>query len=89
MSARATSLSQFVDGKIDETSVYGTTLSATDVADIYNSGVPTDLTAYSPIHWWRFGDDDGGTGTTITDQGSAGEDATLYNGPTFSTDVPS
>lgn len=89
MSARATSLSQFVDGKIDETSVYDTTLSATDVADIYNSGVPTDLTAYSPIHWWRFGDDDGGTGTTITDQGSAGEDATLYNGPTFSSDVPS
>jgi hypothetical protein len=89
MSARATSLSQFVDGKIDETSVYATTLSASDVTDIYNSGVPTDLSAYSPVHWWRFGDNDGGTGTTLTDQGSAGENATLYNGPTFSSDVPS
>lgn len=89
MSARNDSVSQCVDGKIDETSVYATTLSASDVTDIYNSGVPTDLSGYSPVHWWRFGDNDGGTGTTLTDQGSAGENATLYNGPTFSSDVPS
>jgi hypothetical protein len=35
------------------------------------------------------GENDGATGTTITDQGSGGNDATLVNGPTFSTDVPS
>jgi len=34
------------------------------------------------------GDNDGGTGTTITDQGSGGNDGTLINAPTFSTNVP-
>ena len=33
--------------------------------------------------WWRMGDNDGGTGTTITDQGSGGNNGTLTNGPTF------
>ena len=56
---------------------------------IYNSGVPADLSSLSPVHWWRMGDNDDGTGTTITDQGSGGNDGTLTNGPTFSTDVPS
>ena len=35
------------------------------------------------------GDNDGGIGTTVTDQGSGGNDATLTNGPKFSTTVPS
>ena len=35
------------------------------------------------------GDNDSGTGNTITDQGSAGNNGTLINGPTFSTTVPS
>jgi plastocyanin len=36
------------------------------------------------------GDDsnDSGTGTTITDQGSGGNNGTLTNGPTFSMDTP-
>ena len=70
MSARATSLTNFVNGKIDD-------------------GVPSDLSSYSPVHWWRFGDNDDGTGTTLTDQGSTGKNATLFNGPTFSSNVPS
>jgi hypothetical protein len=73
---------------IDEVALFTSTLSASDVTAIYNSGTPTDLTSYSPISWWRMGDNDGGTGTTITDQGSGGNDGTLTNGPTFSTDVP-
>lgn len=38
-----------------------------DVADIYNSGVPHDLSqlTYSPAHWWRMGDGD--TFPTIQD----------------------
>lgn len=51
--------------------------------------VPADIKTLSPVGWWRMGDNDGGTGTTITDQGSGGNDGTLTNGPTFSTDVPS
>jgi hypothetical protein len=79
----------YFDGKIDELAMFNSALSASDVTAIYNSGVPADLTSYSPVGWWRMGDNDGGTGTTITDQGSGGNDGTLTNGPTFSTTVPS
>jgi hypothetical protein len=76
-------------GKLDEFAIIPSALSASDVTAIYNSGTPDDLTSYSPVAWWRMGDNDGGTGTTITDQGSGGNDGTLTNGPTFSTDIPS
>jgi hypothetical protein len=78
----------FLNGKVDEVSVFDSALSASDITAIYNSGAPADLTSYSPVGWWRMGDNDGGTGTTITDQGSGGNDGTLTNGPTFSTTVP-
>ena len=79
----------YCSGLIDEVAIFNSALSASDITAIYNSGVPDDLTSYSPVGWWRMGDNDGGTGTTITDQGSGGNDGTLTNGPTFSTDVPS
>ena len=81
-------VSGYANGKIDEVAIIPSELSAAQITAIYNSGVPVDLTSYSPIGWWRMGDNDGGTGTTITDQGSGGNDATLTNGPTFSTNVP-
>jgi hypothetical protein len=81
--------SYFLEGKVDEFALFNTALSASDATAIYNSGTPADLTSYSPVGWWRMGDDDSGTGTTITDQGSGGNDGTLTNGPTFSTTVPS
>ena len=79
----------FLNGCADEVAIFNSALSASDVSDIYNSGVPADLTSLSPVNWWRMGDNDGGTGTTITDQGSGGNDGTLTNGPTFSSSVPS
>ena len=79
----------FLNGYVDEVAIFNSALSASDVSDIYNSGVPADLTSLSPVNWWRMGDNDGGTGTTITDQGSGGNNGTLTNGPTFSTTVPS
>jgi hypothetical protein len=85
--ARQTS-SYFFNGKIDEVAFWTSTVSESDVATMYNSGTPGDLSSLSPFGWWRMGDNDGGTGTTITDQGSGGNDGTLTNGPTFSTDVP-
>jgi hypothetical protein len=81
--------SNFFNGIIDEVSFFNSALSALDVTAIYNSGVPADLTSYSPVGWWRMGDNNSGTGTTITDQGSGSNNGTLTNGPTFSTDVPS
>jgi len=79
----------YFNGKMDEVSLFNSVLSASNISDIYNSGVPTDISSLSPVGWWRMGDDDGGTGTTITDQGSGGNDGTLTNGPTFSSSVPS
>ena len=90
--------SRFIDGLMDEVAVWDATLSADDVTAIYNGGVPNDLSLASSydtdrtsnlVHWWRMGENDGGTGTTITDQGSGSNDGTLTNGPTFSTTVPS
>ena len=75
-------------GLIDEFAVFDSVLSSSNITAIYNSGVPADLTSYSPVGWWRMGDNDSGTGTTITDQGSGGNDATLTNGPTYSSNVP-
>ena len=79
----------YTDGNIDEVGVWTSALSASDITAIYNSGVPADISSYSPVLYYRMGDNDSGTGTTITDQGSGGNDGTLNNGPPFSTDVPS
>ena len=93
----------YFPGLIDEVAIFGSALSdggvstgqtaGGDIGDIYNDGVPNDLGSdglnLSPVGWWRMGDNDGGTGTTITDQGSGGNDGTLTNGPTFSSSVPS
>ena len=80
---------RFVNGLMDEVAYWDSALSSTQISVIYNNGVPNDISSLSPVNWWRMGDNDSGTGTTITDQGSAGNDGTLTNGPTFSTTVPS
>ena len=76
------------NGLIDEFAIFDSELSSSDATDIYNSGVPNDISSFNPVGWWRMGDNDGGTGTTVTDQGSGGNNGTLTNGPTFSTTVP-
>lgn len=88
----------YFPGLIDEVAIFGSALSdggvsigadaSGDIGGIYNSGVPADISSLNPVGWWRMGENDGGTGTTITDQGSGGNNGTLTNGPTFSTDVP-
>ena len=84
-----TASSTYTNQLIDEVAIFGSELSASDISAIYNSGVPDDLSSYSPVGWWRMGDTgtDFGT-TTITDAGSGGNDASLKNGATFSTNVP-
>ena len=72
-------------------------LDADAISAIYNSGEPTDLTVddgnydNSDTLWayWRCGDNDAGTGSTITDQGSGANNGTLVGGAGFTTDVPS
>ena len=79
---------RYINGLVDELSFFNSALSASDVSSIYNSGVPGDLSSLNPLGWWRMGDNNGGAGTTITDQGSGGNNGTLTNGPTFSASVP-
>ena len=78
----------FIDGVIDEWAWIPTDQSSA-VADIYNSGVPTDLSSLSPLFYYRMGDNDEGTGSTVTNQGSGTGNLTLNNGAAFATDVPS
>jgi len=87
-----------IDGMVDEFAIFNSALTAAQITNIYKgedsggsggtNGVPGSLATFNPVGWWRMGDNDGGTGTTITDQGSGGNDGTLTNGPTFSTTVP-
>ena len=75
--------SNFMNGNIDEVSIFSSALNIGDLWD--GSTKPTDLTSLSPLGWWRF---EAGSGTTVTDSGSGGNDGTLLNGATYSTDKP-
>ena len=73
------------NGLMDEIAIFNVELSASDVTSIYGGGTPSSLSSYSSlVSWWRFE----GSGTTATDSGSGGNDGTLINGVTRSTDVP-
>ena len=74
------------NGLIDEVAVFNSELSASDVTNIYDNGVPNDISSLSPLSWWRCGDGD--TAPTLTDNGSGGNNGTMTNFSTFSTDVP-
>ena len=79
----------YADMHADEVATWaGTALTAGNVTEIYNSGGPSDISTLSPTGWWRMGDSDGGTGTTATDQGSGGNDATLTGGAAFNSSIP-
>jgi len=86
--ARGTSGSPgvFFNGNIDEVSYFNSELSVSDITSIYNGGEPNDISSLSPLSWWRCGDGD--TSPTLTDNGSGGNDGTMSNFTTFSTDVP-
>jgi hypothetical protein len=75
--------SGFYDGNIDEVAVWNSDQSA-NINSIYSASGAVDLSSLSPLSWWRFE----GTGTTATDSGSGGNNGTLTNGVTRSTDVP-
>ena len=90
------------NGEVDEASLWTSALSdggvsvgssaGGDIASIYNSGVPNDISTLNPIGWWRMGESDSGSGTTVTDIGAGvggtNVDGALSNGASFVTDVP-
>ena len=83
---------RFFDGRIDEFALWTGDVSG-DIANIYNGGngavdlSDSAVVGTAPNIWLRMGDNDGGSGTTVTDQGSAGINATV-NGATFVVDTP-
>jgi len=92
--------SLFTNGFVDEVALFNTALSdggvsvganaGGDIATIYNSGIPGDLSTLNPSAWWRMGDGtEAGSGTTVYDMSSNSNNGTLTNGPTYSTSVPS
>lgn len=70
----------YMNGSLDEISTFEYALTATQVANIYNSGTPVHVGSFglnlSPTGYWRGGDNDNGTGSTVTDI-AGGNNATL------------
>ena len=73
-----------LEGNLDEIALWKTDETA-NLATIYNSGTPDNLTSLSPVAWYRMGDEatfsnPGGSGDwTLLDQGSGGNDAVSVN----------
>jgi len=82
----------FLDGNVDEISLFGTELSAAQAAQIYNEGQPTDLSGDSDlVGYWRNGDPNGTAAyPTIIDQSSNSNNGTMKNMASgdIVTDVP-
>ena len=76
-----------MDMLLDEWALFNTALSDSEVATIYNSGVPADLSGFSNLALWlRFGTDGDSTGVKATVPGVTG--GTMTNGARQSTTVP-
>ena len=79
-------------GKLEEASFWDKELSSGEADEIYNSGLPTDLTAHSAaanlIGWWRMGD--GATYPTIPDASTNSSSGSMENMESgdINTDVP-
>ena len=77
---------------LDEFAIFDDNLTLPQVTEIYNSGVPNDLSSIDYlVGWWRMGDPDGTSSyPTITDQSSNSNDGTMTNMASgdIVTDVP-
>ena len=81
--------------KIDELAIFTRLLTAGEVDDIWNGGTPDSLQDIAGLrNWYRMGDGtEGGAGDTVYDMATASAgtttDMSLFNGPSYSSDVPS
>ena len=68
-------------GNIDEASIWDKALSSSEIADIYNSGDPTNLADHSAaaniVSWWRMGD--GSSGALADNLDSTDANARVYD----------
>lgn len=72
--------SNWYTGLMDEVAVFNSALSSSNISAIYNSGVPTDLSSYSPVGWWRFEE---GSGSSVVNTANPGTADGTVNGATF------
>jgi hypothetical protein len=76
-----------LQGLVDEFAIFdGKALSSSEVATIWNSGEAFDYSSdasLNPVGLFRMGDDDGGTGTSISNSGSGSDSADAINGASF------
>jgi hypothetical protein len=71
------------EGELDEIAFWNSD-ETVNISTISTSPV-VDLTSLNPIAWYRFEE---GSGTTAIDSGTGGNNGTLENSPTYSTDIP-
>ncbi len=53
---KPTAANTYFAGSMDEVAYFNSVLSSSDVTAIYNSGLPADLSSYSPTAWYRMGE---------------------------------
>tara|TARA_R110000787_G_scaffold208717_2_gene318711 strand:+ start:1109 stop:4252 length:3144 start_codon:yes stop_codon:yes gene_type:complete len=63
---------QFFDGQLSNVAVWDSGLSSSQIATVYNSGIPGDISSLNPLAWWELGTMTGfnavtGTWTAISD----------------------
>jgi len=83
---------RYWDGLIDEVAIWNDALTADEITALYNSGNGLDASSNSGNYssssnlqgYWKFNE---GSGTTLTDQTSNGNNGTI-SGATWSTDTP-
>ena len=46
---------QFFDGQLSNVAVWNSGLSSSQVATIYNNGIPGDISSLNPLAWWELG----------------------------------
>ena len=93
---RPSSSHLYTVGLIDEFAIWDAELTSTEVGNLKTTSgvnnVPANISSIGrsgngPIGWWRMGDNNGGTGSTITDLGKdsggndSGNDGTIVNAP--------
>lgn len=80
--------SYYLNGSLDEVAIFEYELSATQVSNIYNGGTPVHVGSFglnlNPAAYWRGGDNDNGTGSTVTDI-VGGNNATLSGNASINT----
>jgi hypothetical protein len=77
LGARYTNASYYT-GASDEIAIFDYKLTPTQITQIFNNGVPTDISSLNPLGHWRMGESATWNGSqwTLTDQGSGGNDGT-------------